>query len=245
MSHRTRITVAILGVATLLMAWLVSPARAVDYGSGQLGDWPSWGHAQIDPWASADVGIVGDSITGRCYPRLNTRLTTTGRTLAVNYWSGRPLAPAVDWVLARVAAGQPLPPVLIMASGTNDIYNPPVVQAQVARLKAGLPSTTELLFVDVTASRWGRSYSTATQVSDMRNSSWVNGQIRAVLPDPQVIGWAAQMATLPGRGVALTYYSQDGVHPWPSAIDGHGDGCDLWAFTLMGKALPAAKKAGR
>lgn len=224
--------------------------RIVDYGSGQLGDWQSWGHSdQTDatrpvgtvPWSVADVGIIGDSITNRCWPRLNTRLQAESATLAVNYWSGRPTTPAVDWVLQWIASGEPLPRVLVMAAGANDIYAPPVMQAQVARLKAALPSTTELLWVDVHVAKWGTSYDTAKQVSDMRNSMWVNSQIRAVLPDAQVVPWAAQVAAIPGRNIALSYYLQDGVHPWAAAGTtpySHGDGCDLWAYTVMGKVGP-------
>lgn len=251
MTHRTRITLAILGAAVLLTAWLVSPARAVDYGSGQLGTWQNWGHSdQTDTvqlpgtvsWDTADVGIIGDSITGRCYPRLATRLAAQGKTLAVNYWSGRPTTPAADWVVQRVTDGKPMPDRTVMAVGTNDIFNPPAVAGQPARIKAVVP---DAFWVDVTATRWGSSYSTASQVSDMRNSSWVNGMVRAAVPDSQVISWAAQVASTPGRGVLLTHYIQDGVHPWSSAIDGHGDGCDLWAFTLMAKIAPTAAKARR
>lgn len=219
----------------LVVAFLVAtPAQAfAGYGSGTLGDWTKWGHGETGS-KTATVWLFGDSITNRCWPRLNTRLAAKGATLSANYWSGRPTKDTVDEALRRLQSGAP--DVLIMAAGSNDIYNPPVVAAQVARLKAAVPDSTKLLWVDVHAGRWGRSYDTATQVSNMRNSMWVNSQIRSVLPDAQVVPWSYQIATLLGRGVSLSYYLEDGVHPWPSKINGHGDGCDLWAFAVMGKA---------
>ena len=225
-----------LAAAAVLLG-VTLPAHAVDYGSGQLGTWTNWGHGQTtDPAAS--VWLFGDSITNRCWPRLDTRLKAKGAKLAVNYWSGRPTAPTVDEVLKWIRDGKPLPQVLVMAAGANDIYNPPVVAGQVARLKAALPDSVQLVWVDVHAGRWGASYSTATQIANMRNSMWVNSQIRAVLPDSQVAAWSYQIAALPGRGVSLSYYLQDGVHPWPSKVSGHGDGCDLWAYAIMGKVGP-------
>lgn len=216
-------------VAIALVASLVVPAASAtaEYGSGTLGSYSTYAHGIVGNPATADVLLVGDSITTRCYSHLSDALSAQGKTLAVNYWSGRPTTPAVDWLVAQPA----VPPVVIMATGTNDIFTPYVMAAQVARVKAYLPAGTQLHWVDVHASRWGLD--TDTQVSDQRNASWVDGQIRDQLQPEQVINWSYAIAATPGRGVSISRYLQDGIHPWPSAIDGHSDGCAFWTAVLM------------
>lgn len=209
-------------------------STAVDYGSGPLGNWQSLTHGtvgdilgeQYDGTPAADVLIVGDSITTRAYADLLARIRATGHTAAVNYWSGRPTAPAVDWVLSLSTK----PKVLVMAMGSNDVTNPTVMAAQIKRLKAGLPSTTKLLWVDVFVCR--SAYATA----DMRNSMAVNQQIYEQMGDDAVIGWAELFWSAPWR---IAWYLQDGVHPWIGAGSGHGDGVAFRNAALMPKITAA------
>jgi hypothetical protein len=223
-------------VAAIVAAFVGSSVSAqADYGSGDRGNWKALSHGVAGTWSTADVGIVGDSITARCNRSLATLVAKQGKTLAVNYWSGRPTTPAVDWILSQPT----LPRVLIVASGSNDIFDPRPFGAQVARLKAGLPADTTLLWVDVQAAR--TRYGAAVQLSDQRNSMWVNNQLRENLSKSQIIPWSASFAASPNR---MTYYLQDGLHPWAAAGAGHGDGCAFWASAIMsvaGKSITAQR----
>jgi hypothetical protein len=226
----------ILAAAATVVALFVgtSVSAEADFGSGTLGNWPALSHGIVGNWSTADVGIIGDSITSRCQRSLGTLVARQGKTLAVNYWSGRPTTPTVDWLLSQPK----LPKVLIVAAGSNDIFDPRPVGAQVARLKSRLPSGTTLFWVDVQAAR--TRYGAAVQLSDQRNSMWVNNQLRENLPKAQLVSWSWWFASNPNR---LTYYLQDGLHPWASAGSGHGDGCSFWASAIMagaGKAITAA-----
>ncbi|MEU4290445.1 hypothetical protein AB0E63_19655 [Kribbella sp. NPDC026596] len=209
----------------------VVPARA-DFGSGTLGNWPTMSHGIVGNWSTAEVGLIGDSVTTRCYRSLATLVARAGSTLAVNYWSGRPATPAVDWLLAQPRT----PRVLLVQSGPSDIFDPPAVTAQVVRLKAGLPIGTRLLWSDVQVAR--TRYAPAVQLADQRNSLWVNNQLRENLPKSQIIPWSSWFSSSPGR---VPYYLQDGVHPWATAGTGHGDGCAFWAAAMMSAAASAIR----
>jgi hypothetical protein len=213
-------TVAALFVGT-------SVSADADFGSGASGNWQTLSHGIVGDWSTADVGIIGDSITSRCHRSLGTAVTKQGKTLAVNYWSGRPTAPTVDWLLSQPK----LPRVLIVAAGSNDIFDPRPVGAQVARLESRLPSGTTLFWVDVQAAR--SRYGASVQLADQRNSMLVNNELRDNLPTTQILSWSWWFASNPSR---LSYYLQDGLQPWASAGSGHGDGCAFWSSVIMGGA---------
>lgn len=188
-----------------------------DYGSGLLGDWSGNAHGQTSNWATANFGIIGDSITTLGWSKLSSDLAAKGKTLAVNYWSGRPTTPAMDWLMSNTV----LPPVVIVACGTNDIFDPTVMASQVARAsRVG----TEFFWVDVQASRW--NYSTSIQVADQRNSMWVNHQIWEGIPDNRVIPWSWWFASSPNR---LTSYLTDGIHPNTTT------GVGFWSAVIQSK----------
>lgn len=188
-----------------------------DYGSGTLGDWSANAHGYTANWATADIGIIGDSITTLGWSKLNTDLAAKGKTLAANYWSGRPTTPALDWLMSNTI----LPPVVIVACGTNDIFDPTVMADQVARVvRAG----TEFFWVDVQASRW--ALATSVQVADQRNSMWVNHQIWQGIPDNRVIPWSWWFASSPNR---LTSYLTDGIHPNTTT------GVGFWSAVIQSK----------
>lgn len=209
--------IAVSAVAFIAAGVLRSDAG---YGSGELGDWTTMSHGLVgdvteaDGTPVADVEIAGDSITARCWPNLRTLVENAGHTFAVNYWSGRPTTPAVDWALSLTTK----PRVMVMATGTNDIMDPPVMAGQVTRLLTGMPDDTQVLWVDVQASR------AATAVADQRNSGWINSQIRD--SGARVIPWSTWFASSPSR---ITNYLTDGVHPNTTT------GCAFWAAVLYGQ----------
>lgn len=201
-----------------------------DFGSGSLGTWSTYPHSVSEDWGTARVGIVGDSITNRGCNELTAALSTEfGAALSYDYWSSRPTTPAVDALLTRDL----WPSVLVMASGSNDIYNPPVMAAQIARVKAACPESTHLLWVDVQVCR--TSQTTAVQLADQRNSMWVNNQIWG--SGVQVVPWSYWLSSSTGGG-RLPYYLQDGVHPYDTPVAGHGNGTAFWAEVLMKSIRP-------
>jgi hypothetical protein len=226
------IAVAILVAAQLIViasharATVTTPAAATtittttNYGSGAWAG-PSTAITRSGDPATADVLIVGDSITNRCYPALRTALAP--RTLAVVAQSGQNTA----GLAALLFAVPKVPAHVVMAAGTNDVFNPPAVAAQVGRVSAwASDNAVDLRWVDTYVGR--PTYAAA----DARNSGWVNGQVYAGAP--RVIGWQPALGAAVGRGRALTYYLQDGVHPWAAAGTGHGDGCAFWAAIVKG-----------
>ena len=231
-----RLFAALLAVAAFSWVALPTDAGTTDYGSGLIGDWSAYSHCDSgcrgvdtaagryvysDSWDAADVAVAGDSITARSWGDLYPLVTKRGHRMAVNYWSGRPTTPLVDWLVQRVQAGKHMPSVLIVASGANDIYSPAVMASQVRRLKAALPSSATLIWVDVQVSRV--KYSAAVQVADQRNSMAVNQQIYTNLPYERVIRWSELFWGAPWR---LGYYLEDGVHPKV------GTGTRCWAAAI-------------
>lgn len=216
---------------------------AVDYGSGSLGDWSKLNHCDtgcrgVDyatkryvystSWETADVGIVGDSITGRGWGDLQVLLAGKGATLAINYWGSRPTAPAVDWLIDRINTGKKIPKVIIMATGSNDVYSPVAMTAQIRRLKAALPAGTELFWVDVQVTRWRQTQT--VQINDQRNTMATNQQIWMEMEPSRVIRWAELFWGAPWR---LTYYLVDGVHP------SYTGGTRAWAATVYSPLVRA------
>ena len=189
----------------------------VDFGSGSIGVWTGGAHATTGaPLDTADVLIVGDSITTLGREELTSALAAEGKTLAVNYWSGRPTQQAVDYVLSATI----LPPILVMACGTNDVYTPTAMDAQIHRLTdVILPGVEHLIWVDVQVSR--PSYALA----DQRNGGFINAQIRNILDPANVVPWSEWFAKDPGR---ISYYlDSGGVHPKD------GVGTLFWAEVIM------------
>lgn len=201
-----------------------------DYGSGALGDWSGMSHAVSVNWAQPRVAIVGDSITARGRTKLAAMLLAEfGTDLAYDYWSSRPTAPAVDALLARNL----WPEVLVMATGANDIFDPTVMPAQIQRVLNAAPATTKVAWVDVQVCRIGQS--ATVQLADQRLSMAVNTHIYAALRSSELTAVVPWAWTLAGNSLAwrMAYYLEDGVHPWVSTINGHGNGVDYWAETLM------------
>lgn len=221
------------------------------FGSGVLGDWSGLSHGlycfqpgggvtsytratktgnALSSAAMAcpgeDIRIYGDSITFGGKSALGAELTGLGYTLYVDAWSGRPTTPAVDALLAETV----LPNIVIMATGTNDIFNPTVMGAQIQRAEnfiaaynASHGTNVQLFWVNVQCTRWGQTE--YTERNDQRNSMSVNMDIYQRIPNTHVIGWADRFMDNPGL---LINYLADGVHPKP------GTGYAYWAAIIRG-----------
>lgn len=206
-------------------------ATKMDYGSGILG--PLGTHVLDGDMATADVGIFGDSITARGCGELKAHLAGLGKTLATDAQSSREVAKTADDIEAYAV----LPPIVIVAAGTNNIFAPTVFGAQMDRILAHLEAkgVEHVLWVDVQVCRTGASYSTSNRIADQRNSMAINMQIHERLPASKIVPWAWAFIANPSR---LSLYLQDGVHPWVGAGDGHGDGTAHWRAWIMTKLGP-------
>ena len=223
------------------------------YGSGVLGDWSGLSHGLYcfqpgttpadtaytraskagNPASSAamacqgeDVRIYGDSITFGGKSALAAEFNALGYTLFVDAWSGRPTTSAVDALVAETS----LPLRVIMATGTNDIFNPTVMGAQVQRAENFIASynashgtNVELFWVDVQATRWGQT--DVIERNDQRNSMAVNLEIYKRIPIEHIVSWSSRFMMNPAL---LGTYLVDGVHPKPGA------GYAYWAAVIRG-----------
>jgi hypothetical protein len=202
------------------------------YGSGCLTDWATMQHGVDGDPATADVLVVGDSIVNRCRLYLRARLAPYGLTVAFDYWSSRPTAdiPSVSSAAGAVTRTLSYSRIyqpnsfkeIVMLTGTNDIFDPSTMAANIARMKV---VESPVLWGSVYASR-STSYS-----ADLRNAGWVNEQINA--SGFPVSDWYAFLASYPGY--RIPNYIADGIHPTYGSLPptqptlGDGSGCDAWA----------------
>ena len=205
-------------VATVASVVSTSNAYAADdYGSGELGPWQDLSKAIATAATIRSVrdanGIYmfGDSISVQDGHALAERLNTDGILLAVHNWSGRPTTPAVD-ALADWATTYGMPQRILMATGTNDIFDPPVMAAQIDRTMSIVGSTRTVFWVNVQAAR--TSVTDAVRLADQRNSGWINLQLADAqkrYPNLKIVHWAEFLAAKPSR-MSPTMYLRDGVH---------------------------------
>ncbi|MET9314802.1 hypothetical protein ABZX12_23555 [Kribbella sp. NPDC003505] len=197
------------------MATAESASAADLYGSGELGDWTILSRsisttATITYVRDHDgVFMFGDSIAVQDGKALATKLLNRGISLAVHNWSGRPTRPAVD-ALENWAIKYGLPRRILMATGTNDIFNPPVFAAQVDRTMKIVGSNRTVIWVNTQISRTAKS--AAIQVADQRNSAWINSQIHDAdkkYANLRIVRWAEFLATQPSK---MSQYLREGVH---------------------------------
>jgi hypothetical protein len=206
-------------------------ATKMDYGSGILG--PLGTYVKDGDMATADVGIFGDSITIRGCGELKAWLAANGgHTLATDAQASRPITKTATDIESYAA----LPPVVIVAAGTNDIFNPTVFGAQMDRILAYLATHAEVqhvLWIDVQACRVNQV--AAVKLADQRNSMAINMQIHERLPANQIVPWAWSFISNPVR---LAEYLEDGVHPYVGpqpAGSGHSDGTANWRAWIWTK----------
>ncbi|MFE9749422.1 hypothetical protein ACFYOT_31300 [Saccharothrix saharensis] len=213
-TRRRLLTAGAVAVGSTLLT--APEAYADGYGSGALGPWENSSKAistltQIRPVLDTDgLFMFGDSISVQDGYSLAQRLhSRTGDVIAVHNWSGRPTAPAVD-ALAQWAQTYGLPGRVLMATGSNDIFTPPVFAAQVERVLDIVGPTRKVYWVNVQVARTGQT--AAVQLADQRNSAWINLQLadaQRAHPNLRIVRWAEFLAAKPTR---LTAYLRDGVH---------------------------------
>ncbi|MET9313894.1 hypothetical protein ABZX12_18940 [Kribbella sp. NPDC003505] len=187
------------------------------YGSGVLGSWAGATRAistaaQFQHTRETNgVFMFGDSISVQDGKALAIRLQDRdGSPLAVNNWSSRPTSGAVD-ALQQCASAYGLPRRVLMASGSNDIFDPPKFAAQVARAVSIVGQNRILYWVNIQVVR--KSVTSTMQLADQRNSSWLNMQLydqQEKYPNLRIIRWAEWLWVKPYR---LLNYLRDGVHP--------------------------------
>ncbi|MFD7156477.1 hypothetical protein ACFV9C_17890 [Kribbella sp. NPDC059898] len=186
------------------------------YGSGTLGPWQGLLHRissedQIrDVLAFDGVFMFGDSIAVQDGSALERLLADrSGDPIAVHDWSGQPASAAVD-ALEDWSRSYGLPNRIVMAVGTNDIFDPPAFTEQVERaLRIAGPDRT-VYWVNVYASRTKQP--AAIRDADLANSTWINQQLQqaALLhPNLRIVEWSEFLNAQPD---GPTQYLRDGVH---------------------------------
>lgn len=154
------------------------------------------------------VLVVGDSITVRTREILVRRLTADGWSVCLDARSMQPTSAALDGFTEN-GAFPAYVDVLVMATGSNDIFDPAQLPAQVARARtyaAGRP----LLWVTAWVARTRVSPELAEH--DRMNTQRVNAVIHRLIgrhDRAAVIDWYADLAAgsaRPGR------FLVDGVH---------------------------------
>lgn len=206
-----------------------------DYGSGLLGDWSGLTHNVVGDWGAADVGLIGDSITTSSWTYLRDRLAARSKTLAVNYWSGRPFAKpggAAEWLMQQTV----MPKRLVVACGTNDIFDPPAFAQAIATFLLWMEQNhpdTKIFWVDVQCRRW--SQAEAVQWADQQNTGWVNQYIHAMSSLITVISWYTLLVNKKAR---QGMYLRDGVHPTTTKVPTGYLGTDCWAALIEGQLVP-------
>lgn len=205
-------------VAVSVALLLVPATASADYGSGAPSGPVGTPVLSTVPYtAVSDWMIFGDSITVGAYK--NLAAAKPGWRLAVNAQSGRGTVDAVDEALAAPF----LPKHVIMAVGSNDVMNPPIMAGQIKRLRAALePRGIQVYWVETHVVRYRGT--AAQQLADMRNTGWVNAQVNAGCIAPcKVITWSQFLNAKPYY--RLPTYLRDGVHlseagkpPWAALL---------------------------
>ena len=115
-----------------------------------------------------------------------------------------------------------------MATGTNDIFDPSTMSANVNRMKV---VDSPVLWGNVYASR-STSYS-----ADLRNAGWVNNQIQA--SGFPTVDWYGFLAGYPGY--RIPNHVPDGIHPdYGTGTLGGGSGSAAWAAIYAPRIAAAA-----
>ncbi|MGZ0150620.1 hypothetical protein ACXJJ3_26420 [Kribbella sp. WER1] len=198
-------------------AFAAATSSSGPYGSGVAGSWTNSTRAistaaQFEKTRAANgVFMFGDSISVQDGKALAIRLLNrNGTQLAVNNWSSRPSSGAVD-ALQAAASAYGLPRRVLLAAGSNDIFDPPKFRAQVDRAVSIVGQNRTLYWVDLQVVR--KAVSAPVQLADQRNSSWLNMQLydaQEKYPNLRIIRWAEWLWVKPYR---LANYLRDGVHP--------------------------------
>lgn len=194
-----------------------------DYGSGYHGDYGAYRREtspqdQLRAAATATNGclIIGDSIATFVVRDLVEDLRRTlGDTCVYDTWPGRATEGTANALLdIKRRAG--LPPRIIVMSGTNDIFNPPLFESQMNRLIDGVGPGHQILWVSTFDSRRPAS---AQSRADEINTAWINrvlAERASRTPQLRIVGWDALFRANARNVDALL---SDGVHPNEAGIE--------------------------
>lgn len=184
--------------------------------SGTLGDYTnsSYTESTDSTWTQAKnsgIWLFGDSITVGDAKDLATTILPDGIITAVMGKSGAPTRALLDYAENKVASiGAPR--LVVMATGTNDIFCPEIMPSQIARAKSVFGDEARIIWVTTWAQRWAQS--AEVQWADSRNSGRVNGAILS--SGLRVVDWGRFLGNAVGRD---KMYLRDGVH----TTDGIGE----------------------
>ncbi|MGW6279278.1 hypothetical protein [Kribbella sp. NPDC055071] len=186
------------------------------YGSGTLAPWEDLNRRissedQIrEVLAFNGLFMFGDSLSVQDSAALERMLAArTGDSIAEHNWSGQPTSAAVD-ALANWSQDYGLPDRILMATGTNDIFDPPAFAAQVERAMAIAGPNRTVYWVNVEVSRFKRP--AGTQAADRTNSAWINQQLESAAmrhSNLRIVHWSEFLNTQPA---GYQKYLRDGVH---------------------------------
>jgi hypothetical protein len=176
-------------------------------GSGWATDWRVLTHVRTPSCATAGaarVTVMGDSITMQTLSRLSGQLSLAHATSCIDAWSGRPAMPSV-------AAASALPAttgsaVLVMATGSNDIFDPADVPDAIdaaLRFAHGRP----IVWLNVYVHRFGGS--SVRRAFDLLNSRLINAALAAAAVRHHTLHVVDWYAVAAARESVLL---RDGVH---------------------------------
>ena len=180
------------------------------FGSGVLGNFGVNAVIRrtgcLDAPAGRRAVVVGDSLTTRTRSALDVRMAEAGIPFCMNAQGGRPSRPTVNALLDlprdQVEA-------IVVASGSNDIFNPLVLPREIDRVMAyaaGAP----VYWINVYVDRWAQP--TEVRRADQRNTAIVNSLlVRAAARHRNlvVIDWYGFLTRVYGRAGRFLV---DGVH---------------------------------
>lgn len=174
-----------------------------DYGSGILGPLGARTVSPAAAWTECAVWGFGDSILRQDSPALQATVN-----LAYDAQGSRTTRGSVDALEQAVGLyGQPAK--VLMASGTNDVFDPTQMGPELNRVKALVPDA-YVVWVDAFVCR--TPYPVATQLADLRNTAWVNAQIEEarVTYGWGLVRWSRFLSQVPSR--IAQRLRPDGVH---------------------------------
>ena len=194
-----------------------TPARE-PYGSGALGDWRRSGRESstptVDAAAAAGDGLhlAGDSLGSRLLPVLRDRFSD--RPFSYDVWNGRPTAPTLER-LARLADERRLAPTLVLAAGSNDVFDPWSFEEQVHRARE-IVGRRRLLWITTYVSR------PRAPSADLRNCAvlLLSLERAAAAGHVELVPWFSYLARV---GPRIEEYVEDGVHPTPRGVQALAD----------------------
>ena len=161
---------------------------------------------------NGSVYLTGDSLTWRTAPYLQYLFGIAGRELQVKAYPGVTIPQALPWTQAEVAAG-PMPPVAVVALGTNDTEPLPQLMWWIEAMIDTFPKTERIIWVN---------YYSLTFDDTAKNE--VLNFVASRHSNVTVLDWASVISKHPEM------FLPDGVHYTPA-------GYVLRALTIA-KALP-------